>query len=182
MKDSEIIELYFARSEDAITETDKKHGSFCRSVTFGILGSREDSEECVNDTYLALWNHIPPDEPENLPAYMIQILKNRARDRLRAQNALKRSAENVELSDVLSSSIPNPSLNTEEDAILAASDVLNRFLRGLPKEKRILFVLRFWYEKSIEEIAETLGFSVAKTTKTLYRLKDAFKKALREGS
>ena len=181
MTDRQIIELLQKRDERGLQELAVFYGPRLLRIAEGLL-SKEDAEECVNDTYLALWNHIPPDEPENLPAYMIQILKNRARDRLRAQNALKRSAEIVELSDVLSSSIPDPSLNTEEDAILAASGVLNRFLRGLPKEKRILFVLRFWYEKSIEEIAETLGFSVAKTTKTLYRLKDAFKKALREGS
>ena len=171
MTDVEIIQLFFDRDERGIAELERQYGRrFLRAAE--RLLSREDAEECVNDTYLAVWEHVPPDRPRNLAAYAEKILRNAALNRLRAANALKRKVNLVELDDALSTVIPDPRANTEETAILETTDLLNSFLGSQPKVKREMFVQRYLYGRSIEDLAECHGFTAAKVRKMLYRMKE----------
>jgi RNA polymerase sigma-70 factor (ECF subfamily) len=177
MTDRQIIELFLQRDECGIAELERQYGARLTRIAEGFL-SREDSEECVNDTWLAAWNHIPPDEPRDLFAYLAVILRNMALNRLMAEQAEKRSAEVVELSEELAACIPDPKADTEGEALFSLSDVLNHFLQTESPEKRKMFVLRFWYGKSFREIAERFGCSEAKVQKALNRMKHRLKKAL----
>ena len=179
MTDLQTIDLFFKRDSDGIAEISRRYGRRLMRIAEGFL-PKEDAEECVNDLYLALWNHIPPDKPEHLFSYMTVILKNKARERWSALRTSKRSAELVELSDALSECIPDPSKNTEEEAILLVSDSLNTFLKNQPPIRREMFILRYWYGKSIKEIARHCGRSQGTVEKTLYRMKTSFKKFLME--
>lgn len=179
MTDVEIIQLFFDRDERGIAELERQYGRrFLRAAE--RLLSREDAEECLNDAYLAVWEHVPPDRPRNLRAYVETILRNLALNRLRSANALKRKVNLVELDDALSAMIPDPRANTEEQAILEVSDLLNSFLKKQSPSKRSLFVMRYLYGQQIPEITEALGFSEAKVRKTLLRMKDDLKKFLQE--
>ena len=175
MTDRQIIELFLHRDESGIAELERQYGARLTRIAEGFL-SREDSEECVNDTWLAAWNHIPPDEPRNLFAYLAVILRNKALNRLKAEQAKKRSVEVVELSEELAACIPDPKADTENEALSSFSDVLNRFLQAESPENRKMFVLRFWYGKNFREIAERFGCSEAKVQKTLNRMKHQLKK------
>ena len=179
MTDEHIIGLIWNRKESGLTEIRKKYGLMLERIA-GEMLSREDAEECVNDTYLALWKHIPPAHPDNLQAYTISILKNLVRDRWRKMNAAKRRVELVELSDELIDCIPDAGFNTEEEAIFNASNKLNRFLEAQTPVKRGMFVLRYWYGKSTVEIAGRYGYSVSGTEKVLFHLRKKLKKYLEE--
>ena len=175
MTDRQIIELFLQRDESGIAELERQYAGRLTRIAEGFL-SREDSEECLNDTWLAAWNHIPPDEPRDLFAYLAVILRNLALNRLKAEQAVKRSAVMVELSDELAACIPDPKADIEGEALLSLSDVLNRFLDAESPEKRKMFVLRFWYGKSFREIADRFGCSEAKVQKTLNRMKHRLRK------
>ena len=175
MTDRQIIELFLQRDERGIAELERQYGGRLTRIAEGFL-SREDSEECVNDTWLQAWNHIPPDEPRDLFAYLAVILRNLALNRLKAERAEKRSVEVVELSEELAACIPDPKADTEDEALFSLSDVLNRFLNAESPEKRKMFILRFWYGKSFREISERLNCSEAKVQKALNRMKHRLKK------
>ena len=180
MTDVEIIQLFFDRDESGIAELERQYGGRLLRAAERLL-SREDAEECVNDTYLAVWQHVPPDRPRNLPAYAEKILKNNALNRLRSANALKRRVNLVELDDAISAVIPDPRANTEEEAILGTTDLLNSFLGRQPKVRRELFIQRYLYGRSIEELAECHGFTAAKVRKALYRMKEDLIAYVRRG-
>ena len=170
MTDREIIQLFLSRDENGIAETERLYGPRLLRIAEGLLPP-EDAEECLNDLYQVLWDHIPPDEPAHLMPYMVTILKNLARNRLRDMNTKKRSAELVELSDELAAVLPDPKADTEAEAIFHVSDVLNRFLEKQTSDRQEMFVLRHWYGWSIEEIAQRQNCSFAKAEKTLTRMK-----------
>ena len=178
MKDSEIIDLYFARSEDAITETDKKHGSFCRSVTFGILGSREDSEECVNDTYMRLWELIPPQRPEKFRAFIARIARNLALNMLERLSAKKRGGRYGAAYDELSESLPSP--DTVEKCVddKELSALLDKFLRSLDCEKQLIFLKRYWYLRTVSEIAAEMHLGESKVKMSLHRTREKLREYL----
>ena len=179
MTDRQIIELFLHRDESAIREVEQHYGKRLTQIAEQLL-SKEDAEECINDLYLAMWNHIPPDIPLHLLSYMASILKNIARDKLRSDNATKRNATIVELSAELTSCIPDPNSSTQDQAVLLASDVLNKFLKAQPRKRREMFVLRYWYGKSIAEIAKQCGSTCATVEKSLYRMRKSLKQALME--
>ena len=179
MTDRQIIELFLQRDESALQEVTRLYGRRLTRIAEQLL-SKEDAEECVNDLYLTMWNHIPPDEPERLFAYMSVILKNISREKLSANKAAKRNAELVELSDELAACIPDPNANTEEEAVFRVSNTLNEFLNKQSRANREIFVLRYWYGQSIKEIAKHSGFSQAKTEKTLFRMKQRLHNDLTE--
>ncbi len=172
MDDSGIVELYWKRSETAIRETETAYGRYCTAMARNILENEQDAEECVSDAYLRLWNHIPPDRPRNLGLYLSKIVRNLALNRRKAETAAKRGggqypAALEELSEVLAS------VERVED-IWAATylrEQINRFLGTLPKDKRILFLMRYWYMDSIETIAKAGGISQSKVKMTLLRLR-----------
>ena len=172
MNDQDIIALYFDRNEQAIAETDKSYGKVCMQVSMNILDSRPDAEECVSDAYLKLWNNIPPNRPQNLGLYLTKIVRNLALNRRKAEQVAKRGGGQYpvaleELSEVLAS------VERVEDIWAAGylREQINRFLGTLPKDKRILFLMRYWYMDSIETIAKAGGITQSKVKMTLLRLR-----------
>ena len=170
MKDNEIIELYFQRDERAISETQKKYGAYCKSIAKNILSDNFDVEECENDTYNAVWNSIPPQNPENFTAYIGKITRNISLKALRSKTAEKRKGSEAtlsleELSDCISIS---PSITDELDT-KETSKLISDFLRGLSKTERQIFVCRYWYCDSISDICLRFGFGESKVKTMLMR-------------
>ena len=183
MDDKQIIDLYWARSESAIAETDKKYGRFCRRIAFNILANRQDSEECVSDTYLKTWSIIPPKRPVKLSTFLGKITRNLALNRYEKYTAQKRGSGEVPVAlDELAECIPDP--NSVEQAVdnRILVDKLNIFLEGLPAETRKIFMRRYWEVCSIQEIAELYGISESKVKVSLFRTRGKLKSFLeREG-
>ena len=172
MDDLQIIELYFARNEQAIRETDVKYGKLCFGLANNILNNNEDSEECVNDTWHRAWNSIPPEEPRSLAAYLGRITRNLALNRLQKQNRLKRGGGEMTLIwEELGEMLPDrdtPEQHWERRAIAAA---LERFLRGLTPEERILFLRRYWWAEPVKTAAAHSGISPRRARSILERLR-----------
>ena len=179
MDDEKIIELYFTRSEDAITETDKKYGGACRSTAYGILGSHEDSEECVNDTYMKVWNVIPPQRPAKLGSFVMRIVRNLAIDIYKKRNAVKnRNGYNTVSFDEISEFLPvseNVESIADRNAVLKA---VESFLQTLPRDKRIMFVRRYFYCSKYGDIAKELHTTKGNVTVTLRRIREKLRKFL----
>ena len=135
----------------------------------------------LNITYLILWNRAPEEKPQHLFAYMVGILKNLARQRWRIARAGKRDAITVEFSERLQESLVDFGANTEGEAILNASDLINRFLKKQEERNRVMFVLRYWYGKEIREIADYMGISTVAAAKTLNRMKRKLVNAVKKG-
>ena len=181
MEDARIIELYWARNEDAISETDRKYGPFLHSIAFRILSLREESEECVSDTYLRAWNSMPPQRPGVLRAFLGKIARNLALSRYRAAHAEKRGGGQTALAlEELGECIPGTSgveAATESREIVA---VLNRFLGALPETQRNVFLRRYWQVQPIGDIAKACGMSQGQVTSMLFRLRGRLKAMLEE--
>lgn len=179
MDDKKIIELYFERSEQAISETAKKYGRYCHYIAFQILHNEEDSEECVNDTYFRAWNAIPPKRPERLRTFLGKITRNLSLNKWEKQTAQKRgSGQTEQVLEELMECIPadnNVEKVIEDKYIL---EILNDFLDKLPADKRKLFVRRYFYLSSIKEIAKDYGLSESKVTVTLFRTRKMLKEVL----
>ena len=171
MEDQGIISLFFDRSEQAIVETDKKYGGYCYAIAYNILASREDSEESVSDTYLAAWNTIPPRKPNFLNAFLGKITRHISIDRWRRRSAQKRGGKEMILAlDELGECVAADGLEAEISQRELAR-VLNSFLSGLPETERNVFLCRYWYLESSQEIAEHSGFSQAKVRSMLHRIR-----------
>lgn len=170
MEDETIIDLYWERNPLAIDRTSEKYGNYCSTIARNILRNEEDSEECVNDTWLGAWNSIPPKRPKNLATFLGKITRSKAIDRWRTEHREKRGGGTVLLAlDEIAEIIPagsNPEQSILERELIQA---LNRFLAGLPKEARIVFMLRYWFFADIEEIAARLGFSRSKVKSMHHR-------------
>lgn len=179
MDDKRIIELYNERSESAISETAKKYGKYCYTIAYHILYDKEDSEECVNDTYLRTWEAIPPQYPDKLSAFLGKITRNLALNKYKYYVREKRGKGQTTLVlDELQECVP--ATNNTEQAVeeMLLVEVINRFLYDLPKEKRTMFLRRYWYLSSIQEIAEDFGFSESKVKMTLLRIRNKLKQVL----
>lgn len=180
MRDEEIIQLFFERSEASITKLDEKYGKLCRSVSYNILRNEQDAEECVNDAYFALWNDIPPKTPNPLQAYVCRIVRNLSLKKYRSNTAQKRNSYYDLVLEELSECLESD--RTIEDEILAKelSAELHTFLGMLGKKDRVIFVQRYWYCDSIQEIAEKLNMSANAVTVHLHRTRKRLKKYLEE--
>ena len=179
MEDSQIIELYWRRSEDAIAETSKKYGRYCHTISFNILGNAEDSEECVNDTYLKIWSLLSPARPAIFSAFLAKITRNLSLDRYRNQSAEKRGGGRTTVAlDELSACIPVADTTETIAEQQALTDALDRFLDALKSEQRKIFLRRYWYISSIREIASDFGISESKVKTTLLRTRTALKEHL----
>lgn len=179
MDDTGIVDLFFERDESAITETANKYGSRLRALAMGIVREFETAEECENDTYLRAWNSIPPNEPrEYFYPYLARITRNLSLNCCRDRERLKRNAFITELSREMEECIPssNDTSSHMEEMELAA--VINQFLQTLSKEKRVLFVRRYFFMESIQEIANRFGFSVSKVKTSLHRTRKALEEYL----
>ena len=170
MEDSQIIALYWDRSEKAIAETARKYGKYCLTIARNILNNDEDAEECVSDAYLRLWNAIPPMRPNRLQTYLGRIVRNLSLNKQEEASAEKRGAGQIPLIlDELAECIPaDPREDTVTDSILI-KDVLDRFLDTLTPEARKVFVRRYWYMSSLKEIAQEYGISEGSAAVSLMR-------------
>jgi len=176
MEDSKIIDLYWERDTTAIDETAKKYSRYCHSISFNILHNEEDAEECVNDTYLNAWNAIPPKRPNCLATFLGKITRNLSLDKLKKYSAKKRRHGQMdialsELDEVLPSTTYVEQALDEKELV----KLLNEFLGGLPKQKRIMFVQRYWYLMPIKTIAEQLSMSESKVKSALFRMRNELK-------
>lgn len=179
MDDRQIIALFNERSEAALSETAKKYGRYCYTVAYNILRNEEDSEECVNDTWMRAWDSIPPQCPERLSAFLGKITRNLALNRYKHKNREKRGGgQTLLVLEELVECVPGAESTEEAVGEALLVDVLNRFLEGLPAEKRKIFMRRYWYMSSVKEIAEEFGLSESKVKMTLLRLRNKLKQTL----
>ena len=181
MEDQEIVRLYWERKEEAIRETESKYGRYCFSIANRFLRNAADAEECVNDTFHAAWNTIPPHRPESLAPYLGKIVRRRALNLWRERSVEKRGGgEAPLLLDELEEVIPS---GEEIDARLNAeelAEVLNRFLDGLPVDQRRVFLRRYWYLDSIRDISARFGFTRSKVKMMLKRTRDMLAETLQK--
>lgn len=182
MEDGQIIELYWSRDQRAIRETDGKYGKLLHGIAWNLLRSREDSEECVNDTYLRAWEAIPPARPGAFRTWLGQITRNLSLDRWKSRRAEKRGGGAEVLLGELEDCLPAPAgaQRPVEDGELA--ELLSAFLRRLSREARAMFLRRYWYGESVAEVAEALGCGEGKVKSSLFRSRRALREYLeREG-
>ena len=172
MDDNKIIDLYLCLDETAVKHTARKYGDHLRALAYGIVKDHQTAEECENDTYLKAWNSIPPHEPrEYLYAFLARITRHISLDCCRKRSRLKRSAYISELSAEMEQCIPAPDdMECRIDDIVLGQ-AINEFLGTLSEEKRNVFIRRYWYLDSIENIARRTGWSKSRVTTTLYRLR-----------
>lgn len=181
MDDAKIIDLYWMRSESAISETAKEYGSYCRSIAFRILHNDQDSEECVNDTWLGAWNAIPPKRPSVLSTFLGRITRNLSLDRWKQYNAEKRGFGEMTVAlEELQECVP--AKGGVESALddMALADTLSRFLLSLSQESQKFFVQRYWYLCPIREIANNCGASTSKVKMSLFRSRQDLQKFLQK--
>ena len=183
MDDKQIVELFFSRDENAIRESAAKYGARLYALAHGIVADRQTAEECEHDTYLEAWNRIPPHEPKNyLYAFLARITRHIALNCCRDRARLKRSAFLCELSREMEACIPSPDDMDSRIDDMMLREILNGFLGGLPEEKRNLFIRRYWYLCSIQDIAESYGMTESNVKVLLFRMRNELKKQLeREG-
>lgn len=180
-EDTKIIELYFRRDEQAIAETNRKYGRSCHSVAYRILGNAQDAEECTNDTWVHAWNAIPPDRPANLFAYLIVIVRHIALDLYKQATRKKRGGGQTTLAlEELADCIPaDESVEQSIDHRMLRARI-ERFLETLSQRDRILFVQRYTYLMSVQEIATANGMTVSNTKVTLMRTRKALRNVLEQ--
>lgn len=172
MEDTQIINLYFARNEQAIKETDTKYGGYCYSIAYNILTNQEDAEESVSDTYLSAWNAMPPRRPPALAAFLGKITRHISIDRWRKYRSFKRGGGQIEIAlDELSECVSGA--ESAEDSAIRKEILssINRFLGKLSDVERSVFLCRYWYLDSIEQIADKSGFSASKVKSMLLRIR-----------
>ena len=178
LEDKEILELYWARSEQAILETGRKYGAAVKRVAWNILADAQESEECVNDTWLAAWNCIPPRRPDPLLTYLCKIARNLALNRRRSNFARKRNSSFdlalEELEDVLSGSC-GPERDYEAREL---AEAVNGFLSALSREDRLAFLRRYWYGDPVKRIAAGLGLGEHQVSVRLSRIRKKLKNYL----
>lgn len=180
MDDRKIIALLFERSEQGITELAAKYGKLLRHVAGNILGNALDAEECVNDTYMSVWNAIPPEQPRSLAAFCCAIARNNALSRYQWDNARKRNSHYDIALDELGESIPALG-NAESDAeVRELTEGINRFLAAQKKDDRFLFVRRYYFADSVTELAAQAGKSPHNVSVRLFRIREKLQKYLRK--
>lgn len=174
MDDNAIIELFWQRSEDALTECKAKFGGLCRMIANNILHNDSDADECVNDTLLRVWNAIPPARPSLLKTFLGKITRNLALDRYEAAHAQKRGGGNVDRALEELAEIPvHEEIRDDE-----LTQAINAFLHSELAENTDIFLKRYWYLQSIKEIAAEYGYSESKTASLLFRMRGRLKEKL----
>ena len=178
MEDKQIIELYFNRNEQAITETGNKYGTFCHRIAMNILCIHEDAEECVNDTYFRVWNQIPPTVPESFRAFLGRIVRNLSISRYRQMRAKKRYSGLEVLLSELEDCVPSSCDVEQVIERNALSEMISDWLDSLPEEDSVLFVRRYWFGDENKTLAQNSGKSVKTLTQKLYRMRKSLKSDL----
>ncbi len=180
MNDERIIGLFFERSETAISELEKKYGKLLYAVANNVLNDSEDARECVNDTYLATWNAVPPANPNPLLSFVCKIVRNLSLKRYEQNTAKKRnSAYDLSLSEIgdFVSAKENVEAENERKELLAA---VEGFLKTLSTENRVIFMRRYWFFDSYADISKRVGISEKNVSVRLVRLRDQLRSYLKE--
>ena len=179
MNDEKIIKLYFDRSNDAVRETDKKYGGACRSVAYNILGSHEDSEECTNDTYMEVWETIPPKHPAKFGAFVVGIARHIALDMYRAANRIKNGGgyKSVDFEEIALCLPAKESVESEVDR-KAVLNAVEAFLSTQPRDKQIMFIRRYFYCSTYADIAGDLNTTEDRVRKSLMRMRNKLREHL----
>ena len=179
MDDAQILSLLFAREESAITEIKTKYGKLCLHIAQNILGNPEDAEECVQDTYLAIWNKIPPVRPDNLSAFICKVIRNLSLKKLEYNTAKKRCTDIciplAEIETILPDKQISPAFGDEE-----LGSLISAFLRTEKENSRKVFLRRYWFFDSIAEIAEMYSFSENKVKSMLFRTRTRLREYLKK--
>ena len=179
MEDHEIVDLYWARDERALTETAAKFGAYCRKIALRLLGSAPDAEEVENDTWLAAWNSMPENRPIRLAPYLGRITRNLALDRYDRLHARKRGGVDLVLEE-LSDALPAAGAVSDRMDAAETARLITEFLRGLPPEPRQIFLRRYWYCDPTRAIARRCGVSEGKVRVTLHRTRQKLRVYLEE--
>ena len=176
MEDAEIVELYWARNEDAIAETKTKYGAYLQKVAYNILADIEDSQECVSDTLLAAWRSMPDNRPNVLRTYLGKITRQVSIDLFRRRSRMKRYASEyaVSLEELGDSFTDGRTAETELDGKLLA-EAVNRFLRSLPEDARNIFIGRYYFFDPLKDVVRYCGMSESKCKSMLYRTRQSLK-------
>lgn len=180
LEDPKIIELFFARAEQAITELSAKYGTACSRIARNILKNNLDAEECVSDTYLAAWNTIPPQKPDPLRAYIFRITRNIAIAKYHANTSQKRNSHYDVALEELENCFASPATVEQEISVKELTQKIDSFLDTLDRDHRIMFVRRYWYSDSIPVLAEMFQTSNNNVSVRLSRIREKLKKYLRQ--
>lgn len=181
MEDSLIVDLYWQRSDRAISETNRKYGRYCHTIAYNICANHEDAEECVSDTWFRAWNLMPDKRPTVLSTFLGGITRNFALDLFKAKNRKKRGGGEVFLAlDELSDCIPSDADPERSYEMSEFERAIGAFAAQLPETEQKVFVSRYWYLASIQEISRRLGFSQSKTKSILFRVRNKLRVYLRE--
>ncbi len=181
MDDEKIVDLYWARSEKAIEETEKKYGRYCRTISYNVLADAEDAEECVNDAWLKAWGSMPSHRPSRLSCYLGKLTRWLSLSRLRENNSLKRGGGELPLVlDELAETLDSGASTEKDLEIRELNRGIRRLLDGLGEDERDVFLSRYWYLASISEIADKHGFSESKVKSMLHRTRIKLLEQLKE--
>lgn len=178
LEDNKIIELFFARSEKAIAAVQEKYGKACFKVAFGILNNYEDSEECVNDSYLGAWNSIPPKKPNPLMSYILRLVRNCALNRFDYNSAKKRAGSYAVCLDEIGYKIEADETPETSFEMKQLTAYINEFLESISKANRILFIRRYWFMDTYEEISEMTGIKTSTLKVRIMRIRNELKEFL----
>jgi len=181
LKDTEIMELYWERDERAITETQNSYGRYCYSIAYNILHNREDSDECVNDTWLRAWNAMPPQKPNHLQLFLGTITRNLSFDVWKRKKAAKRGNGELELAlDELMECVPAGKSTEELVEAAELSRLINVFVKSLPERECNVFLRRYWYVEDCGEIAKRYDMKVNTVKTTLFRVRRKLQEYLQQ--
>lgn len=181
MEDENIVDLYWQRSEQAVSETAAKYGKYCRSISYNILANINDAEECVNDTYMKAWNSMPSNRPSRLAPYLGKLTRWLSLGRLRENNSLKRGGGELPLVlDELSDTLDSGKDTEREVELKELNHEIQKILDSLSKNERDIFICRYWYVASISEIAKKCGCSESKVKTSLHRTRKKLWEQLKE--
>lgn len=172
MNDSEIIELYFSRNETAISETKNKYGKLCDKIAYGILQNKEDTEECISTAYYKVWNSIPPKRPQSFCGYLCTIVRNTAITLYNKRKKNKFTEQYNELAEILPDKTNIEQTQEDREVIR----LINAFLKNAPGKTSDTFVMRYYFNMSVSDIAQTLNTSEGTVKSRLSRTRDAIRK------
>ncbi|MCM1218862.1 MAG: RNA polymerase sigma factor [Lachnospiraceae bacterium] len=178
--DEKIIEMFFERSEQAIREIDNKYGKVCLKLSYNIVNSRQDAEECVNDAYLGAWNAIPPATPNPLLSYICKIVRNLSLKIYYRKEAAKRSSHYTIVMEEIEACIADPNTVEAEVEARELARIIEEFLDTLTVENRVIFMRRYWFSDSCKDIAEFVGLSEKNISVRLTRIRQKMKEYLAE--
>ncbi len=180
MTDSAIIEMYWQRNENAIEETNQKYGNYCFAIANNILSNKEDYDECVNDTWLKVWNAIPPKKPDRFRIFLGKITRNLSFDKYKRMNAEKRKGEILHILDELSECVSGGNTTDEAVDMKVLGESITAFLRTIPARDRGIFIRRYFYAEAVGEIAKKYDVTANNVSAILSRTRTKLREHLKK--